>query len=314
MNLNQTIISGMCIAFLSACGGGGDSSGATPQPQPQKFSMEDVQDVVETGFGLLEATSLDTTYLIGHLGGAIQSLAADAGGSRVLPRTCASGTGSAQVNKLTAHVGLTVGDELTLTYGKCSLNGALLDGTVRLTVRAAVSPSTTDINATYDASTTLFSITEGGVARTFSGVAAIRLTTAGSFNSVTSTLAVPAGQTFAFTRNGELRVEYQGGTSYFGTETSSPNSASRRLDGTVRIQDGTAAGTFSVKTPTVLAGTLASNGYLKPTSGVLEVTDVGANLSTSTTVSGINAQVSGDTDRNGSRDLSFTALVATLLP
>ncbi len=320
MNVNKTIITGMCIAFLSACGGGGGDSPSTTPVQSaspsQIFSdeQEQVNEFVAAGLVLQTLAPSDTAYLMGFLGTIIQGLAADTGGNLVKSMTCGSGTGSLEVNKVTPHTGLTVGDKLSLTFAKCTIGPDIVDGALTLILRAEVSPST-DIDVSYDASMTLFSITTGGVETTFNGPARISTTMKESFNSIKAALSVPLGPSFfKVVKKGMWEVVYSPGDSFSATESGSPNSASRQMEATVLFADADSyAHTFNIRTPSPLVGTINSSGLFIPTSGVLVVIDLASNLFTSTTVSGINAQVSADSDHNGTRDLNFTVLVSTLL-
>ncbi len=206
-----------------------------------------------------------------------------------------------------------MGDEIVFNYNKCVTSKFTLSGTAKVTLRANVQPSATgDLNTNFDVLLTLFSIATSTAFDIFDGTANMKSSSTGSLNTITNEFTVPAGQTLTFATS-TSRFDYLGGTSYSETDSVAPNSVSSRLDGTLRIQQTLETRNYSIKTLSPLVGTFSSAGAFTPTSGVIESTHVERNLATSTTISGINAQVSGDTDQNGSKDLTFTELTSSLL-
>lgn len=316
--LQKSILTTLCISsFLAACGGGGDDN-----PAPPKYTRNDIARTAGAGIAVHLITGARTAFLPNFFGAMIQSLAADTGGSRTLPLTCTSGSGSLQLSKATPHVGLTVGDALKLTFNNCMSDLGTVNGSATLTLRNTVAPVTTpDFNAQFDAVMSLFSIKVSNATLsttdTYEGTASIQTVSANSLNSITSNFTIPSGKTLtlrADTAGSLVTLEYLSATSMSVSDTRSPNSGTRKVDGTVRISTGPDTRTLAIKGLTPVAGTVSSGAIslFTPTSGVIDTTDVGANIATSATLSGINTQVSGDTDRDGSKDMTFTALTSSL--
>ena len=300
----------VCLLMSGCGGGGGDDSAAPPLP---KHSQEEVINVAKTGVWMNAVAGKKLVAAPAFFGGFLQAMGSDVTPGGTAPAPCRTGTGTTRINKLSPHVGLLTGDEATLTYNQCDLGGIVVNGTAKLTLKANVVDSTSyDINTYFDAVLTSFATTYQNATDTLTGAATMRLTFTNSLSSMTLNIAVPPAQTLALdtlVSGSPLRVEYAAGATFANNESATPDTVSRKLDSTLRLQYRGLTENYNIKTPIALSGTsIAFN------SGTVESQSIEGNLATSTTISGINAQISGDTDQNGSKDLTVTVLASSLLP
>ena len=303
----KTIGSAIALSALAGCGGGGDDAGSGPT----KYRESDVKNVVTLGAIASGMTGDRVGPALSFLGGILQGLSLDAGGSRSTGTTsCAtggsgSGTLSAVVTKSAVRAGMAVGDQVTYTFTNCVFANAsfTFNGTVKLTAQTdAVNLNSATYQVGYSATFTSFSVKAGALTTTLGGTAnAVSSLTSG--NAASGTFTVPAGQSLTAVISG-------GAAGPFSLTYGSPNSASRKLDGAVSAGASGATAPLTIATPVTLTGTLSNAGQFSATSGVLNTKS--SDLATSVTFSGTGATVSGDSDRNGSLDLVFQSSWAAL--
>ncbi len=314
----KTIGSAVALASLAACGGGGDDAGSGPS----KYRESDVKNVATLGAIASGMTGDRVGPALSFLGGVLQGLSLDTGGSRSTGTTsCAtggsgSGTLSAVVTKSAVRAGMAVGDQVTYTFANCVFANAsfTFNGTVKLTAQTdAVNLNSATYQVGYSAAFTNFSVKAGALTTTLGGSAnAVSSLTSG--NAASGTFTVPSGQSLTAVISGgaagPFSLTYGAGTTFAGSDVTSPNSASRKLDGAVSAGASGATAPLTIATPVALTGTLSNAGQFSATSGVLNTKS--SDLATSVTFSGTGATVSGDSDRNGSLDLVFQSSWAAL--
>ena len=317
----KIIGSTIAVAALSACGGGGDS-GATPS----KFTQAEVKAVATLGLLAVEGSGGVVSLGFAYMGGLMESLAGDSGGSRSIDLTamCTSGTTRLDVIKTAVRTGLISGDQVTVTADQCAVAGTgfVLNGVTKLTAQNTLAARVGgNYVLSFEAAMTGFTFTADGKTTQFDGVANAAVDVTGDGNTTSVGFAVPAGRTFsAMTTPYEagkalpaISITYGAGTTSVASEVSAPNNASRKLDGSITLSTGGApAMSLVISTPSILLGTTATGPFVA-TSGVIDTKATDENVATSTTVSGVRATVSGDTDGNGSLDLVFDSSWLTLM-
>jgi hypothetical protein len=308
----RIIGSAIAIASLSACGGGGDSGVPT-----KRFAQAEVRAVATLGALAIEESGQVVSLAFIYMGGFLQGLATDSGASRSVDLTfsCTTGTARLDVVKTAARTGLDAGDQVTLVADHCQAAGTefAVNGTVKLTAQSSLAPAVGgNFAVNFESTMTGFSFTYAGVSTQYDGDAnaVFKLTNGGTAASVS--FAVPIGQTLSTTALAHaagqpwsaLSLEYGPGTKYEGSDATSPNSASRKLDGAVSVKHGGRVALLFISTPSTLSGTTTTSSFVA-TSGVIAVKEMDENLATSTTISGVKASVSGDADGDGSLEMLF---------
>jgi len=311
--ISRVFGSATVIVALSACGGGGGGeSSATPAPTAAKYTQSDVQRISALGVQATVLSGRSGVDAMNRLGAIVQLFSTDNGGSRVVDEPiCATGTATATVSKSAVRTGLIPGDQVTMSFTQCAINGSthVLNGTAKLTARTIVAtPPGGDYAVDFEAVMTGFSIkVASGAVEQYDGVLDIKSSVIAG-NAYTNGFTVPAGQTFTNTivgASGPIALVYGSGATFAATDVGSPRSASRKLDGSVSISlDSAGAVALAINTPTALSGSTVTGGFVAD-SGVINTTSTGQTLETSTTFSGESAMVSGDSDGNGSLDLVF---------
>jgi hypothetical protein len=307
----KPIVAATAIAALSACGGGGDSGTPTPAAGV-KYTQSDLFSVAQISALTVDGSGSSIKRATDYLGAFLQGFSTDPLGSRSSSVSCVingagTGTATSTISKSAVRVGLAVADQISTTYTNCDFGGLgfVLNGTVKLTAQsAAANLVANNYQVSYEAILTGFSIKQNGVTTNYSGIVnAVSSQTNG--NSSSASITVPTGQSFSVTIP-NLTTVYASGAALVANESVSPNSANRKLDGNLSYV--TAPGTLqiAVSTPTLLAGTINAAGRFIATSGTFNARDTIRNITTSTTVSGNNASVSGDTDGNSSLDFVFS--------
>jgi hypothetical protein len=311
-HIHKIVGSAIAIASLSACGGGGDSSAP-----PRRFAQTEVKAVATLGALAVEGSGQVVSLAVAYMGGLLEALSTDSGGSRSvdMTATCTTGTARLDMVKATDRIGLEPGDEITLVADRCVVaeTGFVLSGTVKLkplnSIAAAVGGA---FAVSFESSMTGFSVTYGGVSTQYDGVANAVFDMAGGGAAASVSFAIPDGRTLSTTALAldpgkpwsALSIEYGPGTNYEGSDSAVPNSATRKLEGAVTVKNGKAMASMFISTPSTLSGT-STTGFFVATSGVLNAKEVDENLATSTTISGVKASVSGDADGDGSLEMVF---------
>jgi hypothetical protein len=304
---------------LSACGGGGDAG--SPEPaNGTKYTQDDIKSVAAAG--LVPATFIltDNGAGIGVLGGFLVSRTSQTGGSTgpVVESCVVNGNGHGSltysVTKSAFRTGFAAGDQVVVTFNDCDRGGGIVNnGTATFTATNNLANlSTASFDYGVDVRMTNFSARYRSSLATFDGVATLITKFLSSNLSLTQKLAVPAGQTLRVTLNNQV-LEYAGGASVSIALVSIPNSATTRLDGDVKVTNAGKTVALSASTPITLSGSTNAAGQFLATSGTIAVKDTARNIATSTTVSGNNTSVSGDTDGNGSLDLTFSTTWLSLI-
>jgi hypothetical protein len=302
-------VSVMAAAALTACGGGGGGGGDSP-----RYSQADVKNVAILGASSLVLTGDRVGLILFFFGDLLQGISTDAGGSRSGSATSCAGSGGGSgtvafnLTKSAVRTGLAAGDQLAYTFSNCSFStgGLVLNGTVVLTAQTAASNlNVNTYQVGYRVAATNFSTASGGTTTAVSGTFDANSALSGG-NTDTQRFTVATGQSLtANIRTGSsvVSIAYSPTTTFVSTDTASPNSATRKLDGPLTMATTAGSAAVDVTTPTTLAGNTSSGAFVA-TSG--QVTAKTTDLATSTSISGNTVTVSGDSDRNGSLDLVFS--------
>lgn len=299
----------MAAATLMACGGGGEGGVDSP-----KYSQADVKNVALLGASSAALTGDRVGSILYFFGDLLQIFSTDTGGSRSGPTTSCAGTEGGggtltfNVTKSAVRTGLAVGDQISYTLTNCSFRsgGPVTNGTFVLTAQSAATNLNEDTyQVGYRVFATKFSFVNGGTTTTLSGTVDASSALSAD-NTDTQRFTVASGQeltAFFGTGSSVGFITYSPTTTFVSTDTASPNSATRKLDGPLTM--GTASGSVAVDvvTPTTLAGNMSAGRFVA-TSG--QVNAKTTDLATSTSISGNTVTVSGDSDRNGSLDLVFS--------
>ena len=198
----------------------------------------------------------------------------------------------------------------------------MVNGVARLTAQSTIVPAIGgNFAVSFEANMTGFSYTSDSKTARYDGVANVVFGMTGGGNSTGLNFAIPAGKSFstlitpyvAGKAMTAVSIEYGAGTTFAGSDAVTPNSASRKLDGSIVMSTGGAASLpLAISTRSTLSGT-TTTGLFVPTSGVIATKATDENIATSTTVSGVRATVSGDTDGDGSLDLVFDSSWSALM-
>ncbi|XVJ70252.1 MAG: hypothetical protein HEQ39_11815 [Rhizobacter sp.] len=221
---------------------------------------------------------------------------------------CDSGTFLFSVTKSGSRLGLDAGDSLLIIFSNCSFSGLVFNGSMRLTAQGNISNVSSAYNIRYLATMTNWSVRNGSLTTTTSGNMDINSSNTAIAFTVPTNQSVTSASTVS---SGTVTSIYRAGTTALSVDTISPNTASRKLDGTVVVSTSSGQLTFDVATPTAFAGT-TSGGRFEPNTGAMTFRQPGGTSNASISISGNTATVSGDTDGNGTPDLSFTTTWAAL--
>ena len=301
-------------AALAACGGGSDSA-----PEAKQYSQHEVKNVASLGVLVSGVVSNRAGFALGLFGGTLVRYSTVASGSvPMVQETCGlangkTGTLSRTITKSAFRTGLAAGDQISTTYANCDVGyGTVLNGMVVLTVQEpAVNMTLNDYDSHFQASMSSFSmkaavgdasILFGSIAGTAKMVGANRFS--GGFT-------VPNAHVFGIS-SGALVLSIGSGATYARTDVTYPDAATYVLNGDVTVAANGTNLPLRIATPNTLSGTIV-NGYLAPRTGTITVKDLSRNIATSTSVNGVSASVSGDTDGNGSMDLQFSSTWAGLM-
>ena len=122
---------------------------------------------------------------------------------------------------------------------------------------------------------------------------------------------VPAGEFFSVNGAG-LTTRYLSSVNFSMSNTTTPNTFSRRLNGDITLQTTGTPVALTLQVTTALSGTRSASGTTVPTSGSFTTRNTGMNLLTSASINGAVVSVSGDSDSNGTLDLVFSTTWAAL--
>jgi hypothetical protein len=293
-------------SLLAACGGGGDSAPTpTTSSSTTPYTQAQIQSTASLGALTLLSSDSDAKDVM-SFADAILSSTSSIGGGSTLPDTAACTSGgslTASVTKSGSRTGYASGDQLLVTFSNCNFgNGLVINGAIRTTAQGTISNLGSSYDIRYNASLTNFSLRTSTLTTTLTGSIDVN-----SSNTV-SAFTVPANQNLTstiVTGSTTTSTSYRAGTTMRSVDTASPNTASRKLDGTVVISAAGSQLNFDVATPTAFSGT-TSSGRFVPNTGSMTFRQSGGGINASISVSGNTVTVSGDTDGNGTQDLSFT--------
>lgn len=291
---------------------------APTRPPPTKSTQAELKQVAALGVLVTLATGASSGQDLAFLNAVFEGLSADVGGSRIVDLPCTAGAASVSIVKSASRTGLVAGDGATFTYDRCDVAGSgyVLSGKVTATAQSAVLPAVGgSFSVEYAAVMTGLSATYSNVTRAYDGVLNISSGVTGS-TTYSTRFAVPAGQPFTILFTGvgtPLSYIYSAETTFVGIDNVTSKSGMRKLDGsvTVRLANSPIL-PLAISTPTNLTGTTSSTNVFTATAGTINTTSAAQNIATSTIISGANATVSGDTDKNGSLDLTFSIPWAAL--
>jgi hypothetical protein len=245
-----------------------------------------------------------------------------------------SGTHSFSVTKAANTVGLQNGDSFVLAYQNCdfgdgasALSGNVRNGTLTATVQGNYSVlNSAGFTFSYKLTTENLQQTPGIIRVSSTGSNSVTVVVNGAsggvngpeyyYPSITSSVVGnyvvkyfnPANSTTA-----GLIHNWDNGMT-LRNSTGSNNSFTSKIDGTMSSVVGNNSLALTFNTPTQLSGAYAS-GRPVPSTGVMRVTQpiLLPYLLTETTVSGVNAVIKADSDRNGSLDLTVNTTYNTLV-
>ena len=191
-------------------------------------------------------------------------------------------------------------------------SGVTANGSAVLTLKNSVaSASLSNYDIAYEARLTNFSVRYLTSNATLSGTANLNSRFVSSTGMVQK-LSVPAGQTL----KGDSSfgsIEYQGGSEFTDMEFPNPAPSQYALKGEVVFTKSGKATALLIATPAPLTGK-AVNSQFEPSAGTVTARDTAMKLSTSVTLSGTAASISGDGDDNGTMDLSANTTWGSLNP
>ena len=314
------------MVLLSACGGGSDSS-VQPAPLLQTpYTRAEAKTVAGLGLLTAELLAREITTQQTFFAGILQGLSSTSSNSTPtsLPISCntavsgvttpGSGSFTLTVNKAGSYVGFRAGDVLTSNFNNCTFTGSTtaFSGQISLTATATLANVGPNALISYRAATTNFSVADNTAARrtVSNGEHTVSFdTTLGGFVYPESLAVVSAPFTLALYPNlgsGSPSLTFTMGpqANVFFNPTASSRFATR-INGDVSTASSSLTVFLRFLTSTALTGSSAS-GRAVPSAGLLQTTDTGRNLTTQTNISGLNATVLFDSDRNGSLDASFT--------
>jgi hypothetical protein len=291
--------------LLAACGGGGggDSAPAPAAAGSARLTQSDIQTTARLGALTLLTSDLDAKLLASVGGESFISLSTFSSAS-TSPRSapCTNGgTLSVSVTKSATRVGFAAGDQLLIGYSNCNLSGTVLNGSMRLTALGTISSVGSIYDIRYAATLTNWSIRTTSTT-TFSGNADI------NYSNTVTAMTVPANQSLSISftgSSGTSTTTHRAGTSTRSVDTASPNTASRSLNGSLIFTNNAGQFNLDVSTVTAFTGT-TSSGRFVPNTGTMTLRQSGNGSNASVSVSGNMVTVGGDTDGNGTQDLSFT--------
>ena len=202
-----------------------------------------------------------------------------AGGSTLPGVEVCSGGGTltSSVSKSGSRVSDATGDQLLVSFSNCSLSGLVFNGSMRLTAQGTISNVGSTYNIRYIATLTNWSVRSSSLTTTMGGNMDI------NSSKTVSAFTVPANQSLSVTNtvsSGTATTSYRAGTTARSVDTESPNTASRKLDGTVVVSTSSGQLAFDVATPTAFAGT-TSSGRFAPNTGVMTFRQSGGTLTAS---------------------------------
>jgi hypothetical protein len=323
MNISMSSLgcSVLLASLLSACGGGGSSTPATPAPI---FGQAEAKSVAVLGlltselvFGQIQSEpSFFANYIVGYSNGVAS------GSSSAAVFSCAtasggSGTYSAATNKSGVYVGLKPNDKITLSFNACNLGGtglvlnggavAVSNGTyANLPSNALVQFALTTTNMDFG-STTSKTRSNGVQSVVYDSTisANLPLITSTATSNYSVAYFNPASASAA-----SLIYTLNAGASVV-SKLLAANTFSSKLDGLVTYTTTSGNVGLNFNTITPLTGSLVS-GRPIPTAGVLRVKETSVNLLTETSISGSTATVKADSNGDGTLDLTFATTYTAL--
>lgn len=298
-------------AFATACGGGDDAP--APPPAGPAFTQTDVLTVAKLGASTTLLTYLNSAPLVGFHAGFLEGFSTDNGGASSRTVACTGG-GSvvATVTKTATRVGFAVGDSVLLDYASCVFAPFTFTGTARMTAQsniANLTPGAYSLSFRLDMTNLRFS--QGTITYTHNGALNVTDTLSNNGANVIADAQV-VGQYASGDAN--LTLAYaNGSTMRFGETAGSPSTGSLGINADTTVTTSAGATRVTLATTAPLAGPLTAGGLLvAPTSGTLNATSPALPLATSITVNGANATVLGDTNRDGTLDLTINTTWAAL--
>jgi hypothetical protein len=204
--------------------------------------------------------------------------------------------------KAAARAGFAAGDRVNMVFSACSFNAAginvVLNGTAETTL---------DQDLVFNGASNFTSTIGAGSAATFGGGGNAQLQDGASGTTVG--LTVPTGGRMTTTVGG-AGVTYNPGVSFTFTEGVT-NTGSLRVNGPLITSGGGFSLPITLTTPTTLTGPVDVISVVTPTAGELRIT--GAGPEASITAAATSVTVRGDSNGDGSLDLSFVTTWPQLL-
>ena len=344
----QALLPLFLFAALSACGGG--DSGPTPAPVPVpapisvipvvpiavtnppvspaptpvgpsvslRFTQADMQTNTALGATNQILAGNYTSVLLGFFVPLLQDLSNEVSGIGNLgQRSCVinnqgSGTFTLFANKSGVRLGLAPGDTMRFNFINCRLGTSAItfNGNAAFTAQSLIAGlSSTSYDMAFRATFDDYSVSLNNSPLRFSGV----IIGTSKLDGVTTNygFTVPAGEFFSVNGAG-LTTRYLSSVNFSMSNTTTPNTFSRRLNGDITLQTTGTPVALTLQVTTALSGTRSASGTTVPTSGSFTTRNTGMNLLTSASINGAVVSVSGDSDSNGTLDLVFSTTWAAL--
>jgi hypothetical protein len=307
----------ICVALIG-CGGGGDDGGGSPAPSTTVVTRSDIETFFRVGVQSSDLISLYEQDKLPFFAGFLIGVSNTTGGS-TSPASIACTAGgnvTANITKTGVYQGLNANDSATLSFNNCSFTGqpTTYNGSAVVTsLNGARGLDNTGVNATnlqFRLASTNLSLARGSLRVVHNG--SVNTT----YNSSASSLsfdvtALTAHSYAAFSPATASTASFTTTASTGSRVVSTSSNAMLSLGYTGRTTASTSSGSvvIDISTPTTITGTRnASSGLLVPVAGVMNVTETIIPVATRGTFSPRSLTISGDTDRNGTLDLTFATI------
>jgi hypothetical protein len=345
--LLRVCASALLVSLLVACGGGGggdtpavaapiattgggNTSTVTP---PTPYTVADAVGVAGVGLSDSELVFNNARTEVGFAADFIQGFLSTNTGtfqtvnSSVSCKNASSGAGAGTltftVSKSSASVGFKTGDTATFAFNACDFgDGFVYSGSEKVTMMSTfASLSTAGYTVSYMITDTNRQFAKTGKVSS-SGSLNVTVISSQNGNSVQINTQPLGSYTTTYypsliATTPSLVIDQQNDL-VVATSVLSGASATftHKIDGTIKLPSATTNKTATAiyATTTPLSGGFTAAGRIAPTAGVVRIKDDFANLQTETTISaGGAAIVKGDSDRNGTLDLTSPATTYVLL-
>jgi hypothetical protein len=305
------------VSPLTGCGGDDPPPPAPPPPPAVVFTQADVLTSAKLAVASVTLTNLITPFPIAVIGGLVYGTASGSGGSQSGTLTsCGAGGGTFAVTtvKAAARAGLASGDQVNVVFSSCRFTSGgvttTLNGAADTTVSREVvfNGSTAPFDVQFQVKFTNFtSALDAGAPSAIGGGGNAQVQDNASGTTVS--FNVPSGGGMN-TRAGSAVLNYSPGFAFTLAEGVT-RSGSLRAEGLIVATTSGLSLPFTLSTPTTLSGPIDGLSVVTPTTGELRIVGVGPVASITAGASSVT--VRGDSNSDGTLDLSSVTTWAQLL-